>query len=71
MTDPIEDALKACPFCGGRAEVMVDFTKYYTRVACRECPCLTLWRETTASAIAAWNRRAQEKAVIIAQGVKP
>ena len=63
---PIEEALKACPFCGSREVDMdkLDGSRYWrvmcgTSFRCGNGP----WRDSKTQAIAAWNRRAQEKAV--------
>lgn len=50
------DALKDCPFCGCRAEVLEEGDKFYI-VFCRECRSQTLSYLTIEQAEKAWNRR--------------
>lgn len=55
------DKLKPCPFCGGKAEVLIneysDSSKEYL-VACTECDGMVeRWRKTEKEAIEQWNRR--------------
>lgn len=57
--------LKPCPFCGGKAEMLVseydDSRKEYL-VACAECDGMVeRWRETEEEAVEQWNRRASDK----------
>jgi len=68
MTDLNENALKPCPFCGGRAKLYHrgDTTGWQGTdwVCCEndDCGCGTCCHETAESAISAWNRRAIEAA---------
>lgn len=53
--------LKPCPFCGGKAEVLIneysDSSKEYL-VACTECDGMVeRWRKTEKEAIEQWNMR--------------
>lgn len=53
--------LKRCPFCGGKAEMLIseyeDSRKEYL-VACAECDGMVeRWRETEEEAVEQWNRR--------------
>ncbi len=63
------EKLKPCPFCGG--EAIVEETKSTTyfkrelpyRVKCKMCHCALAYQffASEQEAIAAWNRRANEK----------
>lgn len=60
MSDEVTQ-LKPCPFCGGKAEVLIneysDSNKEYL-VACAECDGMVeRWRKTEEEAVAQWNRR--------------
>ncbi len=60
MNDEIE--LKPCPFCGGKAEMVVqqlaDGTPTHYGVCCDSCYQGTwIWHKTEAEAAAMWNRR--------------
>lgn len=55
--------LKPCPFCGGKAEMLIseyeDSRKEYL-VACTECDGMVeRWRKTEEEAAEQWNRRAE------------
>ena len=52
-------ALAPCPFCGARGErlVIVRSELRTVRVDCDGCEVGTMWYDTDAEAIAAWNRR--------------
>ena len=55
------EKLKPCPFCGGKAEMLIseyeDSRKEYL-VACTECDGIVeRWRETEEEAVEQWNRR--------------
>lgn len=57
--------LKPCPFCGGKAEMLIseyeDSRKEYL-VACTECDGMVeCWRETEEEAVEQWNRRVNNK----------
>lgn len=57
--------LKPCPFCGGKAEMLIneynDSRKEYL-VACTECDGMVeRWRETEKEAVEQWNRRVSDK----------
>lgn len=57
--------LKPCPFCGGKAEMLIneynDSRKEYL-VACAECDGMVeRWRETEEEAVEQWNRRVSDK----------
>ena len=65
--------LKPCPFCGGKAAVLLNPQYYFSdagqiqhrqklfyRIACHACGALTQLMETKQEAIEAWNRRTKE-----------
>ena len=57
--------LKPCPFCGGKAEMLIneyeDSRKEYL-VACTECDGMVeRWREAEEEAVEQWNRRVSDK----------
>lgn len=59
------DKLKPCPFCGGKAEMLInkynDLRKEYL-VACTKCDGMVeRWRETEEEATEQWNRRVSDK----------
>lgn len=59
------EKLKPCPFCGGKAEMLIneynDSRKEYL-VACAECDGMVeRWRETEEEAVEQWNRRVSDK----------
>src|SRR3569832_1029791 len=57
-----QEGLKACPFCGGEAELRIHPTIEDSAVAnCKACACMFLGYRTTAGAIWEWNRRAGEQ----------
>jgi Lar family restriction alleviation protein len=58
--------LKACPFCGGKAELIKRATPdlidnivdcYFVICTNKECECLTQYSMTPEKAVTAWNRR--------------
>ena len=51
--------LKACPFCGGKAEIYeAEFEgKTFFTVGCENCNITTQGYETEEDAATAWNRR--------------
>lgn len=58
------EAVKPCPFCGGKARIvqndplMKGEKKFYVfGVICNECDA-HFWKNTEEEAIEAWNRRA-------------
>lgn len=65
------ETLDPCPFCGGESDVMTpeDDQMRKAAVMCMGCYVLGPERETSAEAIAAWNRRAALPARGV--GVKP
>lgn len=58
MTSTPSDELKACPLCGGQAELGIDDHERY-QVLClnRNCYLIGPARSEERNAIAAWNRR--------------
>ena len=59
------EKLKPCPFCGGKAEMLIneyeDSRKEYL-VACTECDGMVeRWRKTEEEAVEQWNRRVNDK----------
>lgn len=62
MTYEYEKELKPCPFCGGKAK-MVVYTNYNDDndyvVNCTRCDAtVPIWHETPEEAAQCWNRRA-------------
>jgi Lar family restriction alleviation protein len=55
----IDEVLKPCPFCGGKATAR-KFENGWYGVVCDDCPCDfgRYWLYTREEAIEAWNRRA-------------
>ncbi len=55
--------LKACPFCGGEADIAKVQNKgqdfYVSWVECMQCHCSTHVFSSLREAAAAWNRRAE------------
>lgn len=58
MPDGGDDALKPCPFCGGRARTEGGIGDVL--VECQKCGVCTTYEDSDVIAIAAWNRRATE-----------
>lgn len=56
-TTPNVEALKSCPFCGGRAEIKPG--QYTTYVMCLGCEVMSANLESHAELVAAWNTRAE------------
>lgn len=56
----MKDALKPCPCCGNKAEVIYDSFNVY-RVECPVCGIATPRKARMETAIAIWNRREQEQ----------
>lgn len=52
------DALKPCPFCGGRGELWAAMGE--TWIACTECGAIGNMTPRQETTIAAWNRRAPQ-----------
>lgn len=57
---PTPEALKPCPFCGGRAQITEGITTGLY-VECRGCGACSEVRNKDAEVIAAWNRRTKEE----------
>ena len=55
------DKLKPCPFCGGKAEMLIseyEGSRKEYLAACTECDGMVeRWRETEKEAAEQWNRR--------------
>ena len=54
--------LKRCPFCGGKADLVLKGGSYM--VKCRSCPAAVITQyvhQTEEEAIEAWNRRAEDE----------
>ena len=63
----VEETLKPCPFCGGRAYVSahadVLFTKHWYSIRCFNCDADTYWYyhcKTAEEAAEKWNKRVRE-----------
>lgn len=57
----IKAELKTCPFCGGEAEIIGAYNKFY-QVVCQKCEgSIDRFFDTPEEAAKAWNRRAGEK----------
>lgn len=63
----MDNQLKACPFCGGKAEMHYPFhlmgkpgssAKYHAGVRCTKCRCTSYSTTPPDEAIALWNSRA-------------
>lgn len=52
----MSEKLAACPFCGGKAEIVQSHNPY---VICSVCHASTPMFSWKADAVAAWNRRAE------------
>lgn len=52
----VDEKLKACPFCGGKAGLYEDFTGMWL-VQCDSCGVRTLFVRSPKKAIANWERR--------------
>ncbi|MDP4117694.1 MAG: Lar family restriction alleviation protein [Bacillota bacterium] len=54
--------LKACPFCGGKARIMLEeedrLDDFFHNVYCTNCGA-TVWAPSEKDAIAAWSRRTE------------
>lgn len=62
------EVLKACPFCGGKAEIL-NYSATEWLVHCPVCGGMVeRWRETKKDAIEQWNRRANDE--IDAEGIQ-
>lgn len=57
-----EIKLKPCPFCGGEAELIGEYSNIF--VFCSECRCSTEILNTERKAIQAWNTRKPVEAVL-------
>lgn len=66
----MKNELKPCPFCGGKAELVLCFNGKIPQIRCSSCLALMGWHcksvsalrgqlnfDTEEDAIAAWNRR--------------
>ena len=53
----MNQGLKPCPFCGGKAKVMNGPDDW---VQCDRCGATTAFSATVESAIAKWNRRVKD-----------
>ena len=62
------EELKACPFCGGNAEIL-NYSATEWLVHCPVCGGMVeRWRETKKDAIEQWNRRVGDE--IDAEGIQ-
>lgn len=54
--------LKPCPYCGGRAEMIVlDTNEALIYCSNRKCGISTQWMKNEAAALDVWNRRENER----------
>ena len=60
MADRDRDQLKPCPFCGGKARLVIshEFGHY---IGCLRCKCSTRHMNSRSKVKARWNRRAEAK----------
>ena len=58
--------LKPCPFCGGEAKLFTARGKCNQIVRCLACNVSPGYRQTKKEAIEAWNTRAEQKPVAVA-----
>ena len=61
----MNEELKPCPFCGGRAALAfedVDYVGHMHAVQCNKCGVITEYYENSTMAIEHWNRRAEVSA---------
>ena len=63
MVNTNELTLKPCPFCGGEAILVKDFSSFkdWTYVRCKECGAATSVSGNAYKAIELWNKRVEEK----------
>lgn len=59
MGKPMNDKLKPCPFCGGKAEFILEGI-VIGRVRCSHCRISQTKLKTKKKAIKSWNRRAEK-----------
>ncbi len=53
-----EKELKKCPFCGGKAELTVNYMDFW--VSCTKCFAASSIKDTIIGAITTWNKRDSE-----------
>ena len=63
MVNTNDIKLKPCPFCGGEAILVKDFSSFkdWNYVRCKECGAATSVGNTAYRAIDFWNQRVEEK----------
>ena len=61
--------LKPCPFCGGEAVILAGFEEHIW-IFCEECKAEISAHTTEAEAIEAWNKRAEQPAIVGIDGQK-
>lgn len=62
MSDELNNELKPCPFCGGKAELIERIYGAYkdVTVACKQCGIRSTLFSNDLEAITFWNRRASD-----------
>ena len=62
----MSDRLKPCPFCGGEAHAITQFTGSFDElvahhsISCNGCGVVAFFEDTEAEAVEAWNTRATD-----------
>ena len=55
----MQNELKPCPFCGGKAEIVETYDEVYPyQACCIDCFCQTIMIKSLDEAKRIWNRRA-------------
>ena len=61
------DDLRACPFCGGKAQIKIICKPYrHGWVGCPACRVFINWNQSEAASVAVWNRRVPTEGFVTA-----